>query len=138
MNATVRSLLAFLAGLVALAIAKYAATKLGAAIIPPPAGADLSTLEGFTAALPLFEAKHWIPAFFEHAVGSVAGGAAAALVAVRHKMKLALSIGALHMLGGVVAAAMLPIPVWVTVLDLVAMYLPMAWIGGRLAKAGAS
>lgn len=91
-------------------------------------------MEGFKAALPLFEAKHWIPAFFEHAVGSMAGGAVAALVAVRHKVGLALSIGGLHLVGGIVAAIMLPIPVWVTALDLVAMYLPMAWIGGRLGK----
>jgi hypothetical protein len=135
LNATLRSLLAFLAGFVALLIAKYAATKLGGAVIPPPAGADLSTIEGFQAALPLYEVKHWLPAFFEHAVGSMAGGAVAALVAVHHKMSLAVSIGALHMLGGIVAAVMLPIPVWVTVVDLVAMYLPMAWIGGRITSA---
>jgi hypothetical protein len=47
-------------------------------------------------------------------------------------MKLALGVGALHMVGGIAAAVMLPIPVWVTVIDLVAMYLPMAWIGGTL------
>lgn len=70
MNAAVRNTLAFLGGFVALAVAKYAATALGNAVIPPPAGVDLSTIEGFKAAIPLYEAKQWIPAFFEHAVGS--------------------------------------------------------------------
>lgn len=131
MNATVRNTLAFLAGVVALAVAKSAAIALGNAVIPPPTGADLSTIEGFKAAIPLFEAKQWLPAFFEHSISSLAGGAVAAFLAVSHRMKLALGIGALHMLGGVAAALMLPLPTWVVVVDLVAMYLPMAWIGGK-------
>jgi hypothetical protein len=133
MNAAVRNTLAFLGGFVALAVAKYAATALGNAVIPPPAGVDLSTIEGFKAAIPLYEAKQWIPAFFEHAVGSMAGGAMTAFLAASHRMKLALGIGALHMLGGIAAAVMLPFPGWVVAVDLVAMYLPMAWVGGTLA-----
>lgn len=132
MSAAVRNTLAFLGGFVALGVAKYAATALGNAVIPPPPGVDLSTIEGFTAAVPLYEAKQWIPAFFEHAVGSMAGGAAAAFLAVSRRMTLALGIGALHMAGGVAAALMVPFPAWVVALDLVAMYLPMAWIGGRM------
>jgi hypothetical protein len=132
MNAAVRNSLAFVGGFVVLALAKQGATALGNAAIPPPAGVDFSTIEGFTAAVPLYEAKQWIPAFFEHAVGSMAGGAAAAFLAVSHRMKLALGIGALHMAGGIAAALALPLPAWVVALDLVAMYLPMAWIGGKL------
>lgn len=60
---------------------------------------------GLKAALPLYEAKHWLPAFFEHAVGSLVGGA---------------------------AALMIPFPAWVVAIDFVAMYLPMAWLGGTL------
>ncbi len=129
MNAAVRNTLAFLGGFVVLGVAKYAATALGNAVIPPPPGVDLSTIEGFTAAVPLYEAKQWIPAFLEHAVGSMA---AAAFLAVSHRMKLALGIGALHMVGGIAAALMVPFLAWVVALDLVAMYLPMAWVGGRL------
>lgn len=132
MSATFQNTLAFVGGVVALAVAKYAATLLGNAAIPPPVGVDLSTIEGFTAAIPLYEARHWMPAFFEHAVGSMAGGAAAAFLAVSHRMTLALGIGALHMVGGIAAAAMLPFPAWVVAVDLVAMYLPMAWLGGKL------
>jgi hypothetical protein len=39
------------------------------------------------------------------------------------------------MIGGLAAALMLPFPIWVVVVDLVAMYLPMAWIGGKLGRA---
>lgn len=132
MNAAIRNTLAVIAGFVALALAKYLATKLGNAIIPPPAGVDLSTMDGFKAAIPLFEAKQWLPALFEHAMGSMAGGAVTAYVAASHRMTLALGIGALHMVGGLVAALLLPFPAWVIVVDLVGMYLPMAWIGGKL------
>ena len=134
MNTAVRNILAFLAGFVTLGVAKYIAAKLGAAVIPPPAGVDLSTLDGFKAAIPLYESRQWIPALFEHAVGSMAGGAVAALFAASRPMMLALGIGALHMVGGIAAAVMLPFPMWVVVIDLVAMYLPMAWIGGTLVK----
>lgn len=132
LNSTVRNILAFLAGFVALAVAKYVAIKLGAAVIPPPAGVDLSTMDGFKAAIPLYEVRQWLPVFFEHAVGSMAGGAVAALLAASHPMRLALGIGALHMAGGIAAALMLPFPVWVVTIDLLVMYLPMAWIGGKL------
>ena len=132
MNAAIRNTLAVIAGFVALALAKYLATKLGNAVIPPPAGADLSTMDGFKAAIPLFEAKQWLPALFEHAMGSMAGAAVTAYVAASHRMTLALGIGALHMVGGLVAAFLLPFPTWVIVVDLVGMYLPMAWIGGKL------
>jgi hypothetical protein len=132
MNAALRNTVAVIAGFVALAVAKYLAIKLGNAVIPPPAGVDLSTMDGFKAAIPLFEAKQWLPAFFEHAMGSLAGGAVTAFVAVSHRMKLALVIGALHMVGGMAAALLLPFPIWVVVIDIVAMYLPMAWIGGKL------
>ena len=132
MNTAVRNTLAFLAGFVALALAKYVATKLGNAVIPPPAGVDLSTMEGFKAAIPLYQATQWLPVFFEHAMGSLIGGAVAAFLAASHRMKLALGIGALHMAGGLTAALMLPFPTWVVLVDLVCMYLPMAWIGGKL------
>lgn len=132
MRPLVRNTLAFVAGLVALAGMKSLATTMGLALIPPPAGADLSTMDGFRAAIPLYEAKHWIPAFFEHSAGSMAGGATVAFLAVSHRMTLAVAIGALHMAGGIAAALMLALPAWVVVADLAAMYIPMAWIGGGL------
>jgi len=135
LSVTVRNTLAFLAGVVALAVAKSAGISLGNAVIPPPPGVDLSTIDGFRAAIPLFEAKQWLPAFFEHSAGSMAGGIVAAGLAASHRMKLALGVGTLHILGGIAAALMLPLPTWVVIVDLVAMYFPMAWLGGTLGTA---
>ncbi len=132
MKSIFRNVLAFIAGLIALAVVKMAVTKVGNLVIPPPAGIDLSTIEGWTAAMPLFEAKHWLTPFLEHSLGSFFGGLTVALLAATQKVKLAIAIGVLHLIGGIVAAAMLPVPIWFTALDLVVAYVPTAWIGGKL------
>ena len=45
-------------------------------------------------------------------------------------------VGAFFLIGGIAAVAMLPSPLWFTVVDLVFAYLPMAWLGYRLAARG--
>jgi hypothetical protein len=48
---------------------------------------------------------------------------------------MALTVGGLHLVGGIAAAFMIPAPAWFIVVDLVVAYLPMAWLGGRIAMA---
>lgn len=67
-----------------------------------------------------------------HALGTLVGAWVAATIAATHKMTLALVIGALFLIGGIAAAFMIPGPTWFVVLDLVAAYFPMAYIGGKL------
>ena len=71
--------------------------------------------------------------FLAHALGTLAGAWLAALLAASHKMGLALGIGVLFLAGGISAVVMLPAPLWFEVLDLLLAYIPMAWLGGRLA-----
>ena len=59
----------------------------------------------------------------------------AALIAANHKLTFALVVGGLHLIGGILAAFMIPAPAWFVVLDLVVAYLPMAWVGGFLGNA---
>ncbi len=132
MPTIVRNILAFIAGVIALMVVKTLVIKAGGALIPPPPGVNLSTVEGFKAAMPLMEVKHWVTPFLEHSLGSIAGAAIAALMAANHKMKIALGVGFLHMLGGIAATALLPFPTWVIVVDLTFAYIPMAWIGGKI------
>lgn len=42
------------------------------------------------------------------------------------------AVGGLFFLGGCVAAAMLPVPLWFKALDLPLAYAPMAWLALRL------
>jgi hypothetical protein len=106
--------------------------QLGAIIIPLPPGADTSTSEGFKAALPLFETKHFLFPFLAHAIGVLAGAAVAAFIAPIHKLAMAMVIGSLFMAAGIYVALTYPSPMWFDLLDIVFAYLPMAWLGWKL------
>jgi len=101
-------------------------------IIPPPKGADNTTMEGLKATMHLFEAKHFLFPFLAHAIGTFAGAITTALIAFNHKKKLALLIGAFFLFGGIVSLCSLPSPMWFTVVDLVFAYIPMAYLALKL------
>jgi hypothetical protein len=98
-------------------------------VVSPPTGFDPNELSTYS----LLQAKHLLSPFVAHAVPSFVGGLFAALIAATRKMIFALVVGGLHLLGGIAAAFMIPAPVWFIVLDLTLAYLPMAWLGGKLA-----
>ena len=129
----VRNIVAIVVGLVVGSVINMAIVVTGLALIPRPAGADLSSAEGFKAALPLLQPRHYLMPFLAHAIGTLAGAFASALIA-RHRTAIAYTLGAVFLLGGIAAALMIPAPAWFLVLDLVVAYLPMAWIGLRLAE----
>ena len=102
-------------------------------IIPPPEGADVTTTEGLKASMHLFEPRHFIMPFLAHALGTLVGALLAARIAATHKMKFALAIGAFFLLGGIANVFMLPSPAWFNALDIIVAYIPMGWLGGKLA-----
>jgi len=103
-------------------------------VIPPPAGADTSTMEGLKEAMHLFEAKHFIFPFLAHAFGTFVGAFVATLIVVNHKLKFALGIACFFLLGGTVNVLMLPTPLWYAFVDLIGAYIPMAWFAAKLAE----
>jgi hypothetical protein len=103
------------------------------AIIPPPAGFDLTTGEGFKAAAAVIEPKHFIMPFLAHAVGTLVGAFLVTLLIKERKLFRALLIGFLFFLVGVYMVFVLPSPLWFDALDLALAYIPMAWIGYKLA-----
>ncbi len=131
----IRNIIGFLVGLVAGSLLNGALIKIGHAVIPLPAGADVSSYDALKAAMPLFGPEQFIFVFLAHALGSLAGAFAAAAIAASHKMKLALGVGAMFLIGGLINAFLLPVPLWYDAVDLILAYIPMAWIGGRLAGA---
>ena len=102
-------------------------------LIPPPAGADVTTMEGLKAALPLFEARHFVFPFLAHALGTLAGAFMAGLMAPARSAMPAYVVGACFLAGGIANVVMLPAPVWFCALDLLLAYGPMAWLGQALA-----
>lgn len=138
MKAVVRNVLAVLAGLVAGSLVNGGLIMISGKVIPPPSGADVTTLEGLKASLHLFEPKHFLFPFLAHALGTLTGSLVAAALAARRKTVLAFVVGGFFLAGGLANVVMLPGPLWFETLDLVVAYLPMAWIGARLATRTAS
>ena len=101
-------------------------------IIPPPEGADVSTMEGLKASIHLFQPKHFIFPFLAHALGTFVGALAAAFIAANHKLKFALVIGGFFLVGGIANILMLPSPAWFTIVDLIGAYIPTSYLAGIL------
>ncbi len=133
----IRNILAVIAGIVVGSVVNMGLIGLGHAVIAPPPGTDLSTMEGIAAAMPLFGPEQFIFPFLAHALGTLVGVLVATLIAASHKLKIALGLGVLFLLGGIAAVVMLPAPLWYDVIDLLFAYIPMAWIGAKLGGAQA-
>lgn len=133
MSPVLRNFLAVVAGLILGSIVNMGLISISGAIIPPPAGADVSSAEGLKATMHLFEPKHFIFPFLAHALGTFAGAFVTAWLAVNNKMRLALIIGFYFLAGGIASVFMLPSPTWFTILDLVVAYIPMAYLAAKLA-----
>jgi hypothetical protein len=81
-----------------------------------------------------WDLKFFIFPFLAHALGTLAGAFLAAKIAATHKQILGLLIGGFFLIGGIMMVFLLPAPTWFIVLDLVIAYIPMAWLGMRLAR----
>jgi hypothetical protein len=83
----------------------------------------------------LLAPRHFVFPWLAHAVGTLVGALVAARLARSHRLPLAMIVGVVFLAGGIMAAQMIPAPAWFVALDLVGAYLPMAWLGARLAGA---
>jgi hypothetical protein len=133
MNPFFRNTLAVLLGLIVGSVVNMGIITISGSIIPPPNGADVTTAEGLKATIHLFEPKHFIFPFLAHALGTFAGALTTALIAVNHKKKLALCIGAFFLFGGIVMIFTLPSPIWFSLTDAVLAYIPMAYLAAKMA-----
>jgi len=127
-----RNVLAVIAGIVIGGCVNMALITISPSLIPHPAGVDVSTAEGLSKAMHLFEPRHFIMPFLAHAVGTLAGALAAYLIAASYKARFAYVIGILFLCGGVAASFMIPAPTWFIALDLLVAYLPMAWLATQI------
>ena len=132
MPTMLRNVLAILLGFATGAIVNSALIALGPSLIPPPSGVNVNSAESLNQAMHLFEPRHFVMPFLAHAVGTLAGALAAYLIAGTYKARMAYAIGVLFLCGGVAASFMIAAPAWFIALDLVAAYLPMAWLAARI------
>ncbi|HNR92294.1 MAG TPA: hypothetical protein PKO41_07705 [Dokdonella sp.] len=134
MSVFLRPLIAIIAGLVVGSIVNMGIITFGGKLIPPPAGADVATMEGLTATMHLFESKHFLTPFLAHALGTFVGALVAALIASKRPLIPACIVGGLFLLGGIAAVFMLPAPAWFNATDLLLAYAPATWLALKLAQ----
>ena len=99
MNTILRNVLAVIAGLIVGAIVNMALVMVGGALIPAPAGVDVTNVESIRASIHLFEAKHFVFPFLAHAIGTLIGALVASLISGSNRMLLAMIVGVFGVLG---------------------------------------
>lgn len=139
MNPILRNILAVIAGVFAGGAVNMGLILLGASLLPPPAGVDVQDVASINAHIGEYSIAQLLSPFLAHALGTLMGAFVAAKLAASRKMALAMVIGGMNLLGGIMGVRMIPAaPLWFDVLDLGFAYLPMAWLGGRLGSGTAS
>ncbi len=132
MNSTIKNILAVILGWLGGSAINMGLILTGHKLLPI-AGIDPNDMDALAAVMPTLEFKYFIFPFLAHALGTLVGATIAGLIAANHKMKFSLAIGVLFLIGGIVVNYMLPGPTWFAVADIVIAYIPMAWIGGKIA-----
>ncbi len=133
MSPLIKNLLAIIAGWVIGAAVNMGLILVGQTVIPEPEGIDPANMESFKENFHLFEPKHFLFPFLAHALGTLVGAYVATKIAASYQRNIALGIGFLFLLGGISMVMMVPSPTWFTLLDLVVAYIPMAFLGYKLA-----
>ncbi len=133
MNPILKNIIAVIAGFLCGSMVNGGIIMVSGSVIPPPDGADVTTMEGLKASMHLFEPKHFLMPFLAHALGTFVGAFFAAKLAANHQLKFALGIGILFLAGGITNVILLPSPLWFSVLDIAGAYIPMAYLAGKIA-----
>ena len=132
MKSKLKNVLAVIVGFVVGSIANMILVTVGPYVIPPPDGVDVTNVESIRSSMHLFEFKHFIFPFLAHSLGTLVGAYLAALIAASCRLAVAMVVGGIFLIGGIVNVAMIGGPILFNVVDLVGAYIPMAWIGARL------
>lgn len=136
MNLVVRNIIAVVVGAVIGGVINGVIINFSGKIIPPPNGADLTTMEGLKSSMHLFEPINFLMPFLAHALGTLFGAMVTCFIAGSNHLKLALLVAVLFFIGGITNVMMLPAPMWFNVTDLLLAYIPMGFLGWKLSKKG--
>ncbi|MEO1216680.1 MAG: hypothetical protein AAFY45_24370 [Bacteroidota bacterium] len=136
MNPTLRNVFAIVAGAVIGGLVNSGLINIGPSIIPSPEGMNPADMESIKEYMPQMEFRHFIFPFLAHALGTLIGAFTAAKLGASQHQRLGLFIGFFFLIGGIIAVNMLPSPLWFNIVDLLGAYLPMAFLGSKLAMGG--
>lgn len=133
MNSMTRNVLAVIVGLVVGGVVNMSLVNVGPSVIPLPAGADVTTMEGLQQSMKLFAPKNFLFPFLAHALGTLVGAFIAAKLAASHSIRCAMIVGFVFLVGGISMVYMVGGPLWFIATDLLLAYLPMGYLGGLVA-----
>jgi hypothetical protein len=133
MKTIIRNILAVVIGWIAGSFINMTLINAGHRVFPIE-GIDLNNFEELVAIIPHLDFNYFIFPFLAHAFGTLTGAFFAALIAPTHKMVFAFSIGSLFLIGGIIMCFLIPAPIWFIALDVLIAYIPMAWIGSKIAQ----
>ena len=133
MNRIFKNVLAVIIGWLGGSIVNMGLIELGHKVFPI-AGFHLNDMNSLASLMPTLDPMYFIFPFLAHALGTLVGALLAGRIATTHKMKFSMAIGGLFLVGGIMINFMLPGPTWFAVVDVLIAYIPMAWIGGKLAQ----
>jgi hypothetical protein len=132
MHPLLRNILAVILGWAGGSLVNMGIIQLGHTLVPIE-GVDTSDMAAIAEVMPGLGIEYFIFPLLAHALGTLVGSFIAAKLAASRKMAFAYLIGALFLIGGIIVSFMLPAPLWFIILDLLLAYLPMAYIGGKMA-----
>ena len=132
MNKILRNILAVIAGLVVGSFVNGGLVQIGHSVFPLE-GFDTNDMDALAEAMPHMEVEHFIFPFLAHALGTLVGAAIAAAISSNRKMRVALIVGGIYLIAGIWVNIALPGPLWFAILDILVAYLPMAWLGAKIA-----
>lgn len=134
MNPILKNILITVCGAFVGAMVNMTIVILGGSVVPPPPVADLTTMEGLAAGMPLMSPMHFLFPLLAHAGGTLVAAALIARFAASRHLQLAMIVSALFFVGGLQMVMELPSPMWFNATDLVLAYFPMGWLGYKLGR----
>ena len=134
MNPILKNILAVIAGWIGGSMVNGGLVEVGY-LVYPLEGVDVTDFAALGEALSTASAEHFIFPYIAHALGALVGGLIAYFIAnEKHKMTMALVVGGVFLLGGIAVNVLIPAPTWFKALDILTAYIPMAWLGGKIAS----
>lgn len=125
----VRNIAATLAGLVAGSVANMAIVQLNTMLHPMPPGIDPNDLAQFGEYVATLPSIAFVVTMFAHLSQALIGGWVAARLAATLPLLLAMIVGGLSMIGGLVMLNLIPHPTWMWLE--IPLYLAAAWFVGQ-------
>jgi len=134
MSPIVRNIIAVIVGITIGSMLNMALIMISSRVIPLPPGVDPTDMNSLKANIASFPIKNFIFPFLAHAFGTLIGAFVVTKIAATNQFRLAMTLGVFFLIGGILMVIDLPSPMWFNVLDLVGAYIPMAWIGWKMAR----